>query len=862
MKLGDFGHLSLIIAFVAILLTSISYFFASRSAIKTAHTQWVRFGRYTAAIHSIFVLSAIGVLGHLLFTHQYQYTYVWKHASNDLPWHFILSCFWEGQEGSFLLWIFWNIPIGFLMLRASKKDREAPTMLFFTLIQLFLLTMVLGTHLSEELKVGSSPFVLLKNALSDPIFQVDPQFIPKDGRGLNPLLQNIWMVIHPPVIFLAFALCGAPFSFALGGLWKNTKNPLPGYTSTWLLVSIGVLGIGIMMGAYWAYETLNFGGYWNWDPVENAVLVPWLVLLAAAHSMVWYKRKQKGLAPTLILILSGYLLVVYATFLTRSGILGNTSVHSFTDLGLSAQLTLFLLFFCLLSLGLCFKRRKQLIRPSEEPPLLSLDFWMTLGICALSLSALQVLLTMSIPVFNAIAGAFGVEKQFAPPTDQVTFYSKFQIWFASSFCLFGALSQLLYWKKIRNLKQLEAHSFLPLLLAIAATTLFVLFGKVTNIRYLFTLFSASYLSLTGISLLVEIIKNQGTKALGGLLSHAGAGILLIGLVFSSGQKEVISQNISINAPESNLPVHTIQQNLLLGRNLPKENKGYQLTYHSRYTQLLNGDLVPSDDLTGAEASFKLATRPTVSLNGTTFTQGDTLQVNKENTFYGLTLTKAGKSYEMTPRVQNNPTMGYIASPDIQHFLSHDIYTHVSNFPNPEKAQWDTTTFTLTPGQPFQHHEMAFSLHNVRRVAHLIGVSSTPEDLNIEATLTISSPYDQYEARPVFHVGQSGQVRLFPGEIPALGMKVLLSRLFPEKNKYQITVLSNQRDWITIQSIKFPLISWVWLGFLVMTCGIACSIYTSSLQSRQITQANHSPTTTHIPQSIKVKHALKGELNHL
>ncbi|MEM9339629.1 MAG: cytochrome c biogenesis protein CcsA [Bacteroidota bacterium] len=863
MTYGDLGHLSIIIAFVASLLASIGYFCAGQSSVLALQNQWVRFGRCALTTQSIFVFFAIGLLFYLLFSHHYEYLYVWKHSSNDLPWYFLISCFWEGQEGSFLLWIFWNTVIGAILVFTSNKKQEAPTMAFFSIIQFFLLSMVLGLYVSPELKIGSSAFALLKDSLADPIFQIDPRFVPNDGKGLNPLLQNGWMVIHPPVIFLSFSLCGVPFSQVMGNLWKPGKNPLPKQLAPWLLVSVGALGIGIMMGAYWAYETLNFGGYWNWDPVENAVLVPWLILLAAIHGAIWYRRKQKGLALTTLLILLGYLLVLYSTFLTRSGILGNTSVHSFTDLGLSAQLTIFLLFFCLLAAFLLFKRRKQLTATDEVLQTMSLDFWMTLGISALCLSALQVVITMSIPVFNAISESFGAVKKLAPPADQVAFYSKFQIWFAISFCLLGAIAQLFYWKKIQSFKQLESATFMPLLLATVGTAILVLAGKVSDVVYILTLFFASYLSLVSLAILIAIIKNQHSKALGGLLSHIGAGVLLIGLVFSAGHQEVVSQNMTINAPDSDLPPHTIQKNLLLGRNLPKENKGYQLTYQNRYTQLTSGDLVPSDGLAGITGSLRMVLQPTVSLSGKTFDEGDTLRIDKENTYYGIKLTKGAKTYFMLPRVQNNPTMGVIASPDIQHFLTHDIYTHVTNYPNPEKITWkDTVSFVLSPGQLFEYQGLEFSFSNVQRVNEVPGVATSTRDLNIEATLSITSPYEKYEARPLFQIKESSHIRLYPSQIPALGFNVLLAGIEPEKDLYTFTVVSSQRDWITIQSVRFPLINLVWLGFMILSCGIGFAIYSSATRDHSYLEGvivGRKTIKTPHPHEIEVKHPLAREL---
>src|SRR5690606_35104613 len=134
----------------------------------------------------------------------------------------------------------------------------------------------------------------------------------------------------------------------------------------WSLFAAATLGLGILMGGYWAYETLNFGGYWNWDPVENAVYVPWLVLVAGIHTMITYKNSETALKASIILVVVTFVLILYSTFLTRSGILGDASVHSFTDLGLSGQLLLYMFFFLFLAAALCIWRWKEIPTTDKE----------------------------------------------------------------------------------------------------------------------------------------------------------------------------------------------------------------------------------------------------------------------------------------------------------------------------------------------------------------------------------------------------------------------------------------------------------------------------------------------------------------
>src|SRR5688500_16236542 len=157
------------------------------------------------------------------------------------------------------------------------------------------------------------------------------------------------MVIHPPVLFLGFASTIVPFAFAMGGLWHKRYGEWVRPAMPWMVFSGMLLGTGILMGGAWAYEALSFGGFWAWDPVENGSLVPWIILIAGLHTMMIYRARKSALLSSYIFVTLTFLLILYATFLTRSGVLGDSSVHSFTDLGLSGQLLLFMFAFIIIA---------------------------------------------------------------------------------------------------------------------------------------------------------------------------------------------------------------------------------------------------------------------------------------------------------------------------------------------------------------------------------------------------------------------------------------------------------------------------------------------------------------------------------
>jgi cytochrome c-type biogenesis protein CcmF len=224
----------------------------------------------------------------------------------------MISCFWEGQEGSFLLWAFWQMMLGFFVLKLPVQWK-APVMAVLCCSQALIISMLLGVYF-WDFKLGSTPFMLLRDVMADaPVFQKSNylDFV-KDGKGLNPLLQNYWMVIHPPVLFLGFASTIIPFGFAIAGLWTKNYGEWVKPAFPWVLFSVGILGTGILMGGIWAYEALTFGGFWAWDPVENASLIPWIIMVACLHTMLVYNSTRHALFTTFTLALSSFLLVLYA----------------------------------------------------------------------------------------------------------------------------------------------------------------------------------------------------------------------------------------------------------------------------------------------------------------------------------------------------------------------------------------------------------------------------------------------------------------------------------------------------------------------------------------------------------------------
>src|SRR6476469_2735099 len=340
--------------------------------------------------------------------------------------------------------------------------------------QFCIATMLVGIFFGSA-KLGSDPFVLFRHQMPDLPLWSNANYLsfPKisEGNDLNTLLQNYWMVIHPPVLFLGFASTIIPFGFAYAGL-LNKDHSWTRVSLSWTCFSAAVLGTGIMMGAAWAYESLSFGGYWAWDPVENASLVPWLVLISGLHTNLIYKHTGYSLKSTYIFYIFSFSLVLYSTFLTRSGILGDTSVHAFTGADMTPQLILFLSVFLVPALVLYFMRQKSIPTIKKAESTYSREFCMFIGALVLFLSSIIITAKTSTPVFNKIFGT-----NIAPPEDPKFSENQVQIFIAIIISILTAVTQCLKYKTTTREYFLRKIG-LPTLIALAISVCISIFGNI------------------------------------------------------------------------------------------------------------------------------------------------------------------------------------------------------------------------------------------------------------------------------------------------------------------------------------------------------------------------------------------------
>jgi cytochrome c-type biogenesis protein CcmF len=281
------------------------------------HSRFEKLGRWGFPLGAASLFGVFLVLAVLFANNRFEFEYVWSHAdkANTLPYR--IAGIWSGQQGSFLLWGVCSALFGLFAMRSAGPLRR-----WFTIPYALFLGGISGILAFE------TPFGLnLLNGV--PV-------VPPDGRGLAPSLQNYWVTIHPPTIFLGFGSLTVLFAFGIAAMAEKDWTGWVPRARPWTILSITLVGLGLCMGGFWAYETLGWGGFWAWDPVENTSFVPWCLGVALLHGMIVQTSRNRWHASNLLFAGVPFLSFLYGTFLTRSGFLADTSVHSFAQMDRSA----------------------------------------------------------------------------------------------------------------------------------------------------------------------------------------------------------------------------------------------------------------------------------------------------------------------------------------------------------------------------------------------------------------------------------------------------------------------------------------------------------------------------------------------
>ncbi|HEY5614697.1 MAG TPA: cytochrome c biogenesis protein CcsA [Bacteroidota bacterium] len=512
-----FGTVIIWVGFLAALLSAVSYYQATNgksSSISLARKAfWVSVGSAVGA--SILLMLFI-------LRHQFEYAYVWSYSSMSLPTHLLVTTFWAGQEGSFLFWTFCASLIGMFLLRYTRRHKiEFEVMAVYMLMLSFLFVLM----------ISKSPFQYMWDVYPEQVTQGHP---PTDGRGLNPLLQNFWMIAHPPVLFIGFASLAVPFAFAIAALWKRRYREWISSALPWVIFSALSLGAGLILGGYWAYGVLGWGGWWGWDPVENSSLIPWITVIILLHTLLVQRKTGKLTRTNFVLAIVSFLLVVYSTFLTRSGVLGDSSVHSFVDPGnlVYGLLVAWIVTMGGIGFGLLKERWKELGVLSVPVGNWTRESFLALGAIVMALSALVIFVGTSWPIISTA-------------TVEPSFYDKTNLPIAVLLSLLLGLSLFTRWGE-EDRTSIVQRSALPLALAVGAGLILFYLG-VQDWQMLAFGISSFFILATNIRLLV-VLAMENVRIVGGPLAHLGLGVFFLGVIASGRYGEKMPAQLSLGKP--------------------------------------------------------------------------------------------------------------------------------------------------------------------------------------------------------------------------------------------------------------------------------------------------------------------------
>jgi cytochrome c-type biogenesis protein CcmF len=785
---GALGHFLVVLSLIASLVATIAYAKATTATLLPDQDSWKRIARIAFSIDAFSVITVFAIILVIIAQHYFEYFYAWNHSDRSLEPKYLLSSIWEGQEGSFLLWTLWHGVLGMILIRTSRKW-EAPVMTVISFAQVCLATMILGVYLFD-LKIGSSPFILTRH-LSPDIARADYLSLPvmQNGKGLNQLLQNYWMVIHPPILFLGFASTIVPFAFAIAGLWKKdfggwTKQALP-----WALFSAAILGLGIMMGARWAYESLSFGGYWAWDPVENASLVPWLVMVSGIHTLVIYNSTGHSLRATYFFFIVSFILILYSTYLTRSGALQDTSVHAFVTSGMNWQLLSFLLVFTIPSLVFFIYRYKKIPHIVKEESSYSREFWMFIGSLVLFLSSLFIIIATSLPVINTLFGTkwdIGADKEFP--------YNRVQVFVAVILGTLTAITQYLKYKTTAK-AYVRKKIWLPTLIALVISLLISFFGKIHYDKYgagflgaiHLAIFAGIYAIVANASYIWVGIKGK-LKVAGPSVAHLGFGMMLVGILLSSAKKEVVSIN-TFNPLDLSQIKEKGYENLTLFQGIRMDMGDYWATYVRDSTSKNGTKLFFQVDMEKKDSSDRFTLYPDLIRN-----------------------TKGQEG------VSNNP--------DAKHYWNRDLFAYINASSSMERSA-DTAQFrnhTIKIGDTLFYSEGFMVLDSVVVNPQNDKYNFNNTDTALMAKLSITAANNRkLTARPAFYV-KNNQAQYILDTLYSQGLAISLTRVVDNQH-VEIGVKESSKlvPFIALKVLKFPWINLLWLGTILMVIGFVMSM---------------------------------------
>jgi cytochrome c-type biogenesis protein CcmF len=527
-----FGSFALLLAFVCALYAVIG----GIAAIITRRPLLIKSARNAGLAVCILVFLGMASLVYLFLTDNFLMAYVSSHSSRDLPFFYKFAALWSGQEGSLLFWSFLLSVYVFSVLFAyRKKHPELMPYVGVILAGVQLFFLILNNFVA-------SPFQVLGAVGSNGAMQLVSQ---ADGRGLTPLLQYPEMVMHPPMLYSGYTGFTIPFAFALAALLGR----YPGekwihLTRRWTMIAWGFQSIGIMMGAHWAYAVLGWGGYWAWDPVENASLMPWLTGTAFLHSVMMQEKRGMLKVWNIWLVFSTFLLCILGTFLTRSGVV--SSVHAFAQSSIGHWFVGFILVALAICLWAYLKNRDYLRSDNQLDSLVSRESSFLFNNLMLLVACVAVLSGTLFPVLSeAVTGS---KISVGPP-----FFNKVNIPIALFLLFLTGVGPLLAWRRT-SLESLRRNFGWPLLGGVVAGAIAWPLGfnnfyanlcLILSVFVLLTIFSEFYRGArvisarSGMNLASSLaqLTMRNTRRYGGYVVHYGIVLIFIGIAGSAFNKD-------------------------------------------------------------------------------------------------------------------------------------------------------------------------------------------------------------------------------------------------------------------------------------------------------------------------------------
>lgn len=859
-ELGFLGKALINLGFASALLGMMTAAFASLQRPPLSKGVWAVSTKAFWGLQLASVVGASAVLLVLIANHQFQYYYVWNYTSLDLPMEYLLSAFYGGQEGSFLLWILMSSLLGLGLMAWTRAPYRWPVMSVMGFTQVFLLSMLLGWSFGDGVLLGASPFrTLLEEMPNAPFLQANPDFVPADGRGLNDLLKSPWMMIHPPALFVGFAMMTAPFAFAIASLWTRTYHEWVRPALPWTLSANVFLLTAIFLGGYWAYETLSFGGFWAWDPVENASLVPWLIGTAGIHTMIIQKKSSRAHSASLFFAIFAYVLIIYETFLTRSGVLANASVHSFVDLGLYNQLLAFMIAITALGFGFYFWRYRDLPKPKKESSLLSREVLTFTGSMLLLVLGLVIILGTSSPIIGRLFYD-------NPTPPDIQFYNDWSGPLALVMGVLTVIGQMVFWQR-HSWVSLGTGLLLPTIATTVITAISAIMGQVNDL-YSITFFWVGWFTVIGNGWVMGSLLIKKPALIGGTVTHIGFGVLLIGILASSKYSTFMVPPVteSFNArvaageafDEDGFPITTQIESFELQRNQPKViDQQYMVTYEGYElkdtprpgTQVYTLTFQPLD---GRE-SFTLSPEvyPMSSTADTDrvdwsvdpdiltgwmsdiylFVGGSALvERRNEQIAAQATMNEAAMSRTVSGQGSGASSAGAQAAPT-------DSIAVVSLLPN-NPVQAGPYQFTFSGYEPAQEDEVP---------------ENTQVAIRANIQVTHMPTGRSYEVVPLFAVfiDEGENFTYSPSlRIEEWGLDVQFSSIVPNDESIEITVAGLnefiEEDWIYLTVEKKPFVSAVWLGTFLLMGGFSISIFRHWGRDTQAKKTKHTSDSSPQP----------------